>query len=83
MLFRSVMLLIKRVGVISHILLSITGAVSHNVAQLLVAGVVLQSQYTIYYLPVMILSGVLTGIATGILLKLLAPYLQNLQQALE
>ena len=46
---------------------SVAGGVSHNIGQILVAAAVLQSAKLFYYLPVLILSGVITGFLMGIL----------------
>ena len=76
----AVMALLKRIGGLSNGTLSIFGAVSHNIGQLVLASLILKSVYTFYYLPVMILSGVLMGVITGILLKLVMPYLQHVDK---
>lgn len=46
---------------------SVAGGVAHNVGQILVAMVVLESNALLYYLPVLILSGTLAGVVVGIL----------------
>lgn len=47
-------------------LLSAYGAAAHNTAQLAVARVVLGAEGLIWYLPVLLISGVITGIFTGL-----------------
>jgi len=59
-------------------LISIFGAVGHNIGQLAVSAVILQSMFAAAYLPVMIISGVLMGLVTAVLLKTLQPYLIRL-----
>lgn len=59
---------------ISYLLLSIAGAVFHNLGQLSVATVILNT-YTLYYAIVLIPMGVVMGCITGILLKTLLPVL--------
>ncbi len=71
------MLLFKRLPGLGNRLISIIGAISHNLGQLVLAAVILKSVYTFYYLPVMILSGVGMGLITGILLRFVMPYLKN------
>jgi heptaprenyl diphosphate synthase len=61
-------------------LVSVLGAVAHNVGQLVVVSLVLRSAYTLYYLPVMVLSGVGMGILTGLLLRILLPYLESVKK---
>lgn len=61
---------------ISYLLLSIAGAVFHNTGQLLALTLLLgNNKYTLYYLPVLIVSGIIMGVITGVLLKTLMPVL--------
>lgn len=60
---------------ISYILLSVAGAVFHNIGQLIAVYFILDNYDLFYYLPVLIISGVVMGIITGILLKTLMPVL--------
>lgn len=46
---------------------SIAGAVAHNVAQICVAAYVVQNTKLFYYLPVLLIAGVITGTLIGIL----------------
>mgnify|MGYP000851317283 CR=1 FL=1 len=57
--------LFKYVPALSMMGVSIAGAVSHNVGQLLAAAALIQTGYIFYYLPVLLLSGIPTGLATG------------------
>ena len=45
---------------------SVTGAVLHNVGQILMACFVTETAQLIYYLPVLMVSGVIAGIVVGI-----------------
>lgn len=62
-------LLLKRTGCFSMIGISMAGAVAHNIGQLLAASLLLQSGAVIYYLPILLLTGIPTGILTGYLLN--------------
>ena len=62
----------------SKSLLSIAGAVFHNLGQLLMSVVIIGNAWAFSYLPVMLLSGVGMGLVTGIMLRLIAPYLTRL-----
>lgn len=62
-------LLLKRTKCFSMIGISMAGAVAHNIGQLLAASLLLQSGAVIYYLPVLLLTGIPTGILTGFLLN--------------
>lgn len=61
---------------ISYILLSIFGAVMHNIGQLTAIIIILRTPATAYYLPVLLISGIIMGSVTGILLNILLPVLQ-------
>ena len=65
---------------ISFLLLSISGAVFHNIGQIIMAGFILNSHYIYYYLPVMIGTGCGCGILTGVLLKVTMPYLNRIEK---
>ena len=63
----AVMIIAKRINKLSTMGVSVLGGVFHNVGQILVAMVVLETVNLIYYLPVLILSGLIAGIIIGIL----------------
>ncbi|MDL2248923.1 Gx transporter family protein, partial [Tyzzerella sp. OttesenSCG-928-J15] len=71
-----VLLLIIFKEKISYLLLSIFGAIGHNIGQIVMAAILLKNYYFLYYLPVMVVSGILCGILTGVLLKYTMPYLK-------
>lgn len=56
----------------------VVGALTHNFAQLVVAGL-LTSFAVVAYIPWLILFGIATGIATGLVLKLVIPALNRLK----
>ena len=62
----------KRTGFFSAVGVSIIGGVFHNVGQVLVAMAVLSTKTLIFYLPILILSGLAAGLAIGILSGLLS-----------
>ncbi|MHB8126247.1 MAG: Gx transporter family protein [Desulfitobacteriaceae bacterium] len=45
--------------------ISIAGAIVHNSAQLLVASLILREMIILYYLPILLVSSVVTGLITG------------------
>ena len=65
-------------GRASYLLISMLGAVFHNLGQLLAASLWLRFSFFSYYLPLMILSGRGMGFLTGLTLKVLMPALQRL-----
>lgn len=62
-----VMTFLKKGQHFSVIGVSVSGGVFHNVGQLLVAMLATESLNLFYYVPVLIISGLLTGIVIGIL----------------
>ncbi len=62
-----VMTLLKKGQRFSVIGVSVSGGVFHNVGQILVAMLVTESLNLFYYVPVLMISGLLTGIVIGIL----------------
>jgi heptaprenyl diphosphate synthase len=63
------MLLIKRLPGVSIIGVSALGAVMHNIGQLLVASLIVETRAVMIYLPVLLVSAVVTGILTGVVAK--------------
>lgn len=62
----AVMVLLKKTNAFSTIGVSVTGAVSHNLAQVLVAALVVNNVKMFYYLPILMLCGIVTGIIVGV-----------------
>lgn len=62
----SVMALLKKSGGYSVMGVSMAGGVAHNVGQLVVAMLVVETFSVVYYVPVLLVSGVLTGFFIGI-----------------
>jgi len=62
----------------TYVLISVAGAVFHNIGQIAMASVILQTALW-PYLPVLLISGVVTGFATSVLLKLTSPVFQRLR----
>jgi len=63
---------------ISIIGISIIGAVSHNIGQFIVVSIIYVGISLWFYLPVLLISGVITGLLTATLLKILLPVLKRL-----
>ncbi len=63
---------------ISYMLLSIFGAIAHNLGQFTAITVIYAGMYMWAYLPVLLVSGVLAGIITATLLRFIIPALKRL-----
>lgn len=61
-----IMTLLKKQGGFSVIGVSVAGGVSHNVGQLIVAMLVVETYQVGYYFPVLLVAGVLTGLGIGV-----------------
>lgn len=61
------MALLKKTGLFGTTAVSVSGAVLHNIGQITVAVFILETDALLYYLPFLILSGVVTGIVIGII----------------
>ena len=75
----TVMALLKKSNRFSAIGISMAGGVFHNVGQLIMAILVLESINIAYYFPVLMVSGVATGILIGIVANEMLKRLRKLQ----
>ena len=64
-----VMCIIKRIKGFSIVGVSIAGGVCHNIGQVLVAMVVVETTGILYYMPALLVAGVITGAIIGIVSK--------------
>lgn len=62
----AVMVLFKKLSFFGEVGVSVLGGITHNVAQIGMACILLRSDAIIYYLPVLLLSGIVAGIVVGI-----------------
>ena len=60
------LVLLKKTGLFSTVAVSVTGGVLHNVGQILMACLLLETNVIVYYLPFLILSGVIAGVVIGV-----------------
>ena len=73
----AVMCLLIRMKGFSQIGISMAGGVFHNVGQVLVAACVVESTAVFYYLPVLLIAGLLTGGLIGLVGQRVSVYLIN------
>ena len=62
-----IMLALKKSGRFSTIGVSIAGGVGHNLGQIIVAAIVLETEKIFFYLPVLMMSGMAAGVCIGLL----------------
>ena len=65
-----VMLLAMKSEKFSVLGVSVLGGAVHNIGQIIVAAIVMQTPRIVYYLPVLLISGALAGIVVGIISKI-------------
>ncbi len=63
---------------ISYILLSVSGALAHNTAQLAVVSLLFNTPLALYYLPILGISGIIAGIITATVLRICMPILNKI-----
>ena len=75
----AVMILMKRFRIFSAVGISVLGGVMHNIGQLLMAWILLGTAGVMYYLPVLLIAGVIAGALIGLLSAYLAKRAENLK----
>jgi len=75
----AVMILMKRFRIFSAVGISVLGGVMHNIGQLLMAWILLGTAGVMYYLPVLLIAGVIAGALVGLLSAYLAKRAENLK----
>lgn len=73
-----VMYVLKRTGVFSIIGVSLAGGAAHNTGQLLIAILLVSNPRLLYYLPVLVITGILTGVLTGFISHILIRRLKSI-----
>lgn len=63
----------------SYFIYSMSGAIFHNLGQLVVISMLYTSIGIWYYLPVLMVTGIATGMLTAVLLRLILPALNSLE----
>ncbi|WP_310604715.1 Gx transporter family protein [Anaerosporobacter sp.] len=74
-----IMAILKRTEKFSAIGVSLSGAVMHNVGQIFVAIIVIDTVNLIYILPILALTGIATGIVIGTLATILIKQLSKIE----
>ena len=70
------MVLLRKTGLFSTVAVSVTGGVLHNVGQILMACLLLETNVIVYYLPFLILSGVIAGVVIGVVSAIMVNQVQ-------
>ncbi|NCB42400.1 MAG: Gx transporter family protein [Clostridia bacterium] len=67
----AVMVALKRTHFFSTAGVSMAGGVFHNMAQLAIAALIVQSAQIFYYFPLLLISGIITGVFNGVVATLI------------
>ena len=63
----TVMIILKKLSIFSTVLVSVFGAICHNIGQIAAAIFVLDTSELLYYLPVLLITGTVSGILIGLI----------------
>lgn len=61
-----IMFLLKKTNLLSCISVSIAGGIAHNIGQMMIATVLVDNYYVLYYVPVLMIAGFITGACIGV-----------------
>lgn len=75
-----VMLLVKKTR-LSIVGVSMLGGVCHNIGQIIVAAIVMETARIAYYLPVLLVAGLITGFLMGVVSKLVIDRFQKISKS--
>ena len=73
-----IMILLKKVDRFSITGVSIAGGITHNFAQIIVAALMFKSRGVLGYLPILIISGMITGFVIGVIGANIVPRLKKI-----
>lgn len=76
----AVMYLAKKTK-LSMIGVSMLGGISHNVGQIIVASIIMKNIRIAYYLPVLLIAGLLTGLLLGIVSRLIVSRVDKIKNS--
>lgn len=75
----AVMLLLKRTK-LSIVGVSMMGGISHNIGQIIVAAIVMETARIAYYLPVLLVAGLATGLLLGVVSSLIVSRVEKIKK---
>ena len=68
--------LLKRSGRFTEIVVSVAGGILHNIGQIAMASVILETDALRYYLPFLLLSGTVAGVVIGVISAIMVKRIQ-------
>lgn len=73
----TIMIIMKKLDFFSCIGVSVCGGVMHNIGQTIAAVFIMGSEAIVFYLPVLIVSGVFTGVVIGVVSGIVAKHVRK------
>jgi heptaprenyl diphosphate synthase len=73
------MIVLKKLDVMSTVGVSVAGALAHNIGQILVAMILMQTSQIVWYLIVLSVTGVVSGIFVGLCGALVVKRLEKIK----
>ena len=73
----TIMIIMKKLDFFSCIGVSVCGGVMHNIEQIIAAVFIMGSEAIVFYLPVLIVSGVFTGVVIGVVSGIVAKHVRK------
>ena len=73
----TIMIIMKKLDFFSCIGVSVCGGVMHNIGQIIAAVFIMGSEVIVFYLPVLIVSGVFTGVVIGVVSGIVAKHVRK------
>ncbi|MFQ9608475.1 MAG: Gx transporter family protein [Lachnospira sp.] len=73
----TIMIIMKKLDFFSYIGVSVCGGVMHNIGQIIAAVFIMGSEAIVFYLPVLIVSGVFTGVVIGVVSGIVAKHVRK------
>ena len=77
-----VIILLLKFKNLSMIAISVAGALTHSLGQFAVFMLLMQTPAFVFYLPVLLISGIISGVLTGTLKQAIMPILKRLQKGM-
>ena len=73
----AIMIIMKKLDFFSCIGVSVCGVFMHNIGQIIAAVFIMGSEAIVFYLPVLIVSGVFTGVVIGVVSGIVAKHVRK------
>lgn len=74
-----IMLLLKKTK-LSIVGVSMAGGIAHNIGQIIVAAIIMETIRLAYYLPVLLIAGLITGLLLGIVSRLIVDRVKQISK---